>query len=106
MFRSNLHRGITAVVFVAAMALTGASPAAAEGPVWRNAWDWLGRLWSGVSFLQPVHEAAGFEIDPNGGPIPTGDCGPEIDPDGRPRPPLCPQVCLEGDCGPEIDPNG
>ncbi len=93
MFRSNLHRGITAVVFVAMMVLGGASPAAAEGPVWRDAWDWLGRLWSGVTFLQPAFEA-------------TGDCGLEIDPDGKPRPRPCPQVCSEGGCGPEIDPNG
>ena len=91
MFRSNLHRGITAVVFVAAMALAGARPAAAEGPVWREAWDWLGRLWSGVTFLQPIHAAV----------------GPEIDPDGKPRPRPCPTViCQDGDCGPEIDPNG
>ncbi|HVG06800.1 MAG TPA: hypothetical protein VNM67_03785 [Thermoanaerobaculia bacterium] len=98
MFRSNLHRGITAVVFVAAMALAGARPAAAEGPVWRNAWDWLGRLWSGVTVLQPTHEAAG--------PTANGDCGLEIDPDGKPRPRPCPQMCLAGECGPEIDPNG
>jgi hypothetical protein len=108
MFRSNLHRGIVAAVFVAAMALAGARPAAAEGPAWREAWDWLNRLWSGVTLLQPVHEAAGFEIDPDGGPIPTGDCGFEIDPNGNPRPRPCPQASLasEGDCGLEIDPNG
>ena len=95
MFRSNLHRGITAVVFVAAMALAGARPAAAEGPAWRGAWDWLGRFWSSVTFLQPVYET-------------TGDCGPEIDPDGNPRPRLCPQAnpTPQGECGPEIDPNG
>ncbi|HEX5716380.1 MAG TPA: hypothetical protein VF179_09485 [Thermoanaerobaculia bacterium] len=95
MFRSNLHRGIVAVVFVVAMALAGAHPAAAEGPAWREAWDWLGRLWSGVTFLQPVHEAA-------------GECGLEIDPDGKPRPQLCAQTnpIPQGDCGPEIDPDG
>jgi len=94
MFRSNLHRGIVAVVFVAVMALGGARPASAESPVWREAWDWLGRLWSNVTFLQPAFEA-------------TGDCGPEIDPDGKPRPRPCPQViCQGGECGPEIDPNG
>jgi hypothetical protein len=94
MFRSNLHRGITAVVFVAAMALAGASPAAAEGPVWRDAWDWLGRLWSGVTFVQPAFEA-------------TGDCGFEIDPNGVPRPRPCPQTTApDEDCGLEIDPNG
>jgi hypothetical protein len=94
MFRSNLHRGIVAVVFVAAMALS-AQPAAAQGPVWRDAWDWLGRLWSGVTFLQPAYEA-------------TGDCGFEIDPDGKPRPRLCPQAspAPTGECGPEIDPDG
>ena len=100
MFRTNLHRGITAVVFVAAMALAGARPAAAEGPAWREAWDWLGRLWSSVTFLQPIHEAAGPEIDPNGGPTQTGDCGLEIDPNGNPRPRPCPGA------GIEIDPNG
>jgi len=94
MFRSNLHRGITAVVFVAAMVLAGASPAAAEGPVWRDAWDWLGRLWSGETFLQPAFEA-------------TGDCGLEIDPNGNPRPRPCPQQMVpDEDCGPEIDPDG
>lgn len=106
MFRSNLHRGMVAVVFVAAMALAGARPAAAEGPTWREAWDWLGRLWGSVTFLQPVHEAAGLEIDPDGGPTQNGDCGLEIDPNGVPRPRPCPQACLTGDCGPEIDPNG
>ncbi len=94
MFRSNLHRGIVAVVFVAVMALGGASPASAEGPVWREAWDWLGRLWSNVTFLQPAFEA-------------TGDCGPEIDPDGKPRPcPQPPAAAPDEDCGLEIDPNG
>lgn len=97
------RRKITAVVFVAALALAGARPAAAQGPVWREALDWLGRFWSGVTFLQPIQEAAGFEIDPNGGPAPTGDCGPEIDPDGRP---ICNTPPPPGDCGPEIDPNG
>ncbi len=95
MFRSNLHRGIVAAVFVAAMALAGARPAVAEGPaVWREAWDWLGRLWSGVTFLQPAFEA-------------TGDCGPEIDPNGVPRPcPQPPSTAPDEDCGPEIDPDG
>ncbi|HWN44625.1 MAG TPA: hypothetical protein VNW71_20545 [Thermoanaerobaculia bacterium] len=95
MFRSNLHRRITAVVFVAAMVLAGARPVAAEGPAWRKAWDWLGRLWSNVTFLQPAFEA-------------TGDCGFEIDPNGKPRPRLCPQTnpIPQGDCGPEIDPDG
>lgn len=91
MFRSNLYRGIVAVVFVVAMALAGARPAAAEGPAWSEAWDWLGRLWSSVTLLQPVHEA-------------SGDCGPEIDPNGAPCPPASPMP--QGDCGPEIDPNG
>lgn len=95
MFRSNVHRGITAVVFVAAMALAGARPAAAEGPAWREAWDWLGRLWSNVTLFQPAYEA-------------TGDCGFEIDPNGNPRPKPCPQVSSapDEDCGLEIDPNG
>lgn len=95
MFRSNLHRGIMAVVFAAALALAGARPAAAQGLSWREAWDWLGSLWSGVTLLQSTHEA-------DGGPTPTADCGPEIDPDGRPR--CVPPPALE--CGPEIDPNG
>jgi hypothetical protein len=93
MFRSNLHRGIMAVVFVAAMALAGARPAAAEGLAWREAWDWLGRLWSGATFLQPAFEA-------------TGDCGLEIDPDGKPRCVPTPESCTGPDCGLEIDPNG
>ncbi len=93
MFRSNLHRGIVAALFVAAMALAGARPAAAEGPAWREAWDWLGKLWSGVTFLQPAFEA-------------TGDCGPEIDPDGKPRPCPLPPSAPDEDCGLEIDPNG
>ncbi|MFL6202938.1 MAG: hypothetical protein ACJ76J_27540 [Thermoanaerobaculia bacterium] len=105
MFRSNLHRGMMAVVFAAALALAGARPAAAA-PVWSDAWDWLGRLWSGVTLLQPSQEAIGFEIDPNGDPVPTGDCGPEIDPDGRPRCAPLPSTCSGPDCGPEIDPNG
>jgi len=100
MFRSNLHRGIVAVVFVAVMALGGASPASAEGPVWREAWDWLGRLWGGITLFQPVNEAAGLEIDPDGGPVQAGDCGLEIDPNGVPRPRPCPAA------GFEIDPNG
>ena len=90
MFRRNLHRGIMAMVFAAALALAGARPAAAQGLVWREALDWLGRLWSAVTFEQPVYEATGdcgMEIDPNGRclppPPPPGDCGPEIDPDGR-----------------------
>jgi hypothetical protein len=102
MFRNNLRRGAMAVVFAAVLALSGARPAAAQGLSWREAWDWLGSLWSGVTILQSTHEAAGPEIDPDGGPTANGDCGPEIDPDGRPRclPPALP------DCGPEIDPNG
>jgi hypothetical protein len=95
MFRSNLRRGIVAVVFVAVMALGGARPASAEGPVWREAWDWLDRLWSNVTFLQPAFEA-------------SGDCGLEIDPNGNPRPRPCPQPTSapDEDCGPEIDPDG
>ena len=91
--RSNLHRGIVAVVFAGALAIGGARPAAAQGPVWHEAWDWIGRLWSSINVLQPMHEA-------------TGDCGPEIDPDGKPRcvVPQAPPPCE--DCGPEIDPNG
>lgn len=92
MFRSNLHRGMTAVVFAAALALAGARPAAAEGLSWREAWDWLGRLWGGITLLQPATEA-------------TGDCGLEIDPDGRPRCTPPPSTCGP-DCGLEIDPNG
>lgn len=88
------RRKITAVVFVAALALAGARPAAAQGPIWREALDWLGRFWSSVTFQQPVYEA-------------TGDCGFEIDPDGKPRPKPCPtSPAPEGDCGLEIDPNG
>ena len=104
--RSNLHRGFMAVVFAGALAIGGASPAAAQGPVWREAWDWIGRLWNSVNILQPLHDAAGLEIDPDGVKA-NGDCGPEIDPDGKPRcVPQSAPICTDGDCGPEIDPNG
>ncbi|HWM90427.1 MAG TPA: hypothetical protein VN493_06635 [Thermoanaerobaculia bacterium] len=100
MFPRNLHRGVMAIVFAAALALASARPAAAEGFSWREAWDWMGRAWSGFTLLQPAAEASrdcGLEIDPNGrpclppgavtdpNPIPQGDCGLEIDPDGRCR---------------------
>lgn len=106
MFRRNLHRGVMAVVFAAALALAGARPAVAQGLSWREAWDWLGRLWSNVTFLQPAYEATGMEIDPDGAPTANGDCGMEIDPNGNPRPRPCPEACMGPDCGPEIDPNG
>ena len=90
MFRKNLHRRLTAIVFAAALALVGgAQPAAAEGFGWREAWDWLSKLWGGVTFLQPSTAADGAtgEGDPgSGGPATNGDCGLEIDPNGCPRP--------------------
>lgn len=89
MVRSNLRRGMTALVFVAALMVAGARPAAAEGLGWRQAWDWLSGLWGGVS-LQHQSSAdtvdAGPEIDPNGGPTTNAECGLEIDPDGKCRP--------------------
>lgn len=72
MFRNKIHRGLTAVVFAAALALAGARPAAAAGFSWREAWEWLGRIW-GASTLQAAPQA-------------VGDCGPEIDPNGQCRP--------------------
>jgi hypothetical protein len=95
MIRSNLRRGVTAFVFAAALTVAGAQPAAAEGLGWREAWDWLSRLWGGCGLeidpngdprLQGATESvdAGFEIDPSGGPTTNAECGPEIDPSGKP----------------------
>lgn len=100
MVRSNLRRGLTAFVLVAALTVAGAQPAAAEGLGWREAWDWLSRLWGGVT-LQAGE--CGLEIDPNGCPRLQGaaeavDAGPEIDPSGGPT--------TNAECGPEIDPDG
>lgn len=93
MFRSNFYRGMVALVFAAALMLAGARPAAAEGLGWREALDWLGRIWGGLT-LQAAPQA-------------TGDCGPEIDPNGRPCPkPGAAPDPVPGDCGPEIDPDG
>lgn len=99
--RSNLHRGMVAVLFAGVLAIGGARPAAAQEPVWRDAWDWLGRMWNSVNILQPVQEAAGLEIDPDGVKA-NSDCGLEIDPNGKP-------ICVQPPpptCGPEIDPDG
>ena len=89
MVLSNLRRVGTALVFVAALMVAGARPAAAEGLGWREAFDWLSRLWGGIALqapkLQSSADAVGPEIDPNGGPTTNGDCGLEIDPDGVPR---------------------
>jgi hypothetical protein len=88
MFRNNLRQGTTALVFVAALTVAGARPAAAEGFNWREALDWFAGFWGGVT-LQHQSSAdtvnVGPEIDPNGGPTTNGDCGLEIDPDGVPR---------------------
>jgi hypothetical protein len=108
MFRSNLRRGAIASVFVAALAVAGPRPAAAESLGWRQAFDWLSRLWGGVTLTTAAGDC-GFEIDPNGCPRgnagleidPSGDtvnAGPEVDPSGSPT--------TNGDCGPEVDPNG
>ena len=91
MSRKNFNRGITAVVFAAALTVAGAQPAAAEGFGWRNAWDWLVGFWATSSTC--TGGDCGAEIDPNGRP----NAGPEIDPDGS---------TTQGDCGPEIDPIG
>jgi hypothetical protein len=101
MVRSNLRRGMTALVFVAALMVTGARPAAAESLGWRQAWDWLSGLWGGISLVQTGD--CGPEIDPNGGLTHQSspdsvDAGPEIDPDGGPT--------TNADCGLEIDPSG
>ncbi|MES1243586.1 MAG: hypothetical protein ABUT39_18410, partial [Acidobacteriota bacterium] len=90
MVRSNLRRGVTALLFVAALTVAGARPAAAEGFGWRETLDWLARFWGGVTLqvpkLQSSVDATGTEIVPEGGgPTTNGDCGPEIDPDGVPR---------------------
>src|SRR5215218_1340294 len=93
MVRSNLRRGMTALVFVAALMVAGARPAAAEGLGWRQAWDWLSGLWGGVSLQsgELKHQSSadsvdvGLEIDPSGGPTTNADCGLEIDPNGVPK---------------------
>jgi hypothetical protein len=87
-------------VFVAALTVAGARPAAAEGLGWREAWDWLSGLWGGIT-LQAGD--CGLEIDPDGCPkhassADTVNVGPEIDPDGGPT--------TDSDCGYEIDPSG
>lgn len=102
MSRKNFNRGITAVVFAAALTVAGAQPAAAEGFGWRSAWDWLAGFWGlSTQVSTPVFDAsegdAGPEIDPDGATT-QGDCGAEIDPDGR--------TCPPPPAGPEIDPNG
>lgn len=95
MLRINLHRGIMAMVFAAALGLAGARPAAAQGPVWREAMDWLGKAWSSMTSLVPalperLHAASescglGGAPCPPPDPAPQGDCGLEIDPNGRCR---------------------
>lgn len=88
MFRDNLRQGTTALVFVAALMVAGARPAAAETFNWRDAWDWLAGFWGGIT-LQHQSSAdtvnAGPEIDPSGGPTTNSDCGLEIDPNGVPK---------------------
>lgn len=96
MFRSNLRQGVTAVVFVAALGVASAQPAAAAELGWRQAWDWLSGLWGGVTQLQPLHSLhpataadtvnVGPGTDPSGSPTTNGDCGLEIDPNGGCRP--------------------
>jgi hypothetical protein len=101
MVPSNLRRGLMAVVFVAALTVAGARPAAAEGLGWRQAWDWLSGLWGGVTLQAggcgleidpsgcPKHSSSAdtvdVVIDPSGGPTTNSDCGLEIDPNGVPR---------------------
>lgn len=87
MFRNNLRQGTTALVFVAALMVAGARPAAAESFNWREAWDWFAGFWGSIT-LQ--HECSadtvdvGPEIDPSGSPTTDSDCGLEIDPSGKP----------------------
>ncbi len=105
MFGKNFRRGITAVVFAAALTVAGAQPAAAVGFGWRDALDWMAGFWSasntctggdcGGEIDPNGRPDAGLEIDPNGS---TAPCGLEIDPNGRP--------CMLPPVGPEIDPNG
>ena len=95
MSRKNFNRGITAVVFAAALTVAGAQPASAEGFGWRNAWDWLVGFWATSNTC--TGGDCGLEIDPNGSTT-QGDCGAEIDPNGRP--------CPLPPAGGEIDPNG
>lgn len=104
MFRKkNFQRGMTAVVFAAALAVAGAQPASAQGFDWRDAWSWLTGFWAantctgtdcGPEIDPDGRPNAGLEIDPDGS---TAPCGLEIDPDGK---------CIVPPVGPEIDPNG
>lgn len=87
MFRNNLRQRTTALVFVAALTVAGARPAAAEGFNWRDACDWLAGLWGGITLQHQISADtvdAGPEIDPSGGPTTDDDCGLEIDPSGKP----------------------
>lgn len=85
MVGGKFHKGMTALLFVAALTVAGARPAAAEGLDWREAWDWLSRLWSGVTLQhQSSADTVGPEGDPTGGATTNGDCGYEIDPSGKP----------------------
>jgi hypothetical protein len=92
MFPKTLQRRFMAATLAAVLMLAGALPAAAEGPAWKGAMDWLSRLWAEATGLLPVIEA-------------SGDCGPEIDPIGCPRPHVTAPEPDE-DAGYEIDPNG
>jgi hypothetical protein len=96
MVRNHVRRSMTAVVFVAALLVAGAQPVAAEGLGWREAWDWLSRLWSGVT-LQAGD--CGFEIDPSGCPKHQGQAMDAVDAGSG-------GSSTNSDCGPEIDPNG
>ncbi|HEX3131463.1 MAG TPA: hypothetical protein VH394_29270 [Thermoanaerobaculia bacterium] len=87
MIRNNLRQGMTALLFVAALMVAGARPAAAESLGWREAWDWLSGLFGRVTAQHLVSEdtvTVGPE-NPGGGPTSSGDCGLEIDPNGVPR---------------------
>lgn len=91
MFRNNLRRGTTALLFVTALMVAGAQPAAAQGFGWREALDWLSRLCGGITLRTMHHQdpadavKAGYESDSGGGPAANADCGPEIDPNGVPK---------------------
>ncbi len=103
MFRSNLRRGAIASVFVAALAVAGPRPAAAESLGWRQAFDWLSRLWGGVTLTSAAGDC-GLEIDPSGCPRPNA--GLEIDPGGDTVNTGPGGPTTSGDCGYEIDPSG
>ena len=90
MFPKRLQRRVMVTTLTAVLMLAGVLPAAAEGPAWKGAMDWIAKLWAEVTVLLPAVEA-------------SCDAGPEIDPLGCPRPQ---ESTGGGEAGPEIDPGG